>query len=68
MTNTIPKWGWAEIQKLKWLSEKALQIVEKRRKKIEKEKKRKRSKRQRQRRKGKLYPTECRVPENSKRE
>ena len=39
-------------KKAKWLSEEALQIAEKRS--------------ERQRRKGKIYPTECRVPENSK--
>ena len=41
-----------EMQKGKWLSEKALQIAEKRS--------------ERQRRKGKIYPFECRVPKNSK--
>ena len=41
-----------EMQKAKWLFEEALQIAEKRS--------------ERQRRKGKIYPTECRVPENSK--
>ena len=44
-----------KCKKAKWLSEEALQIVEKRRE---------RSKRQR--RKGKIYPFECRVPRNSK--
>ena len=39
-------------KKRKWLSEEALQIAEERSEK--------------QRRKGKIYPTECRVPENSK--
>ena len=37
-------------EKAKWLSEEALQIAEKRRK----------------RRKGKIYPCDCRVPKNSK--
>ena len=37
----------------KWLSEEALQIAEKRRS-------------ERQRRKGKIHPSECRVPKNSK--
>ena len=50
VTKTIPK--KKKCRKAKWLSEEALQIVEKRRK--------------RQRRKGKIYPFECRVPENSK--
>ena len=40
-----------KCKKAKWLSKEALQITE-------------RSKRQR--RKGKIYPTECRVPDNSK--
>ena len=40
-------------KKEKWLSEEALQIVEKRRSK-------------RKKRKGKIYPSECRVPKNSK--
>ena len=43
-----------KCKKAKWLSEEALQIAEKK----------KRSRRQR--RKGKLYPSECRVPKNSK--
>ena len=43
-----------KCKKAKWLSEEALQIVEKR----------KRS--ERQRRKGKIYAFECRVPKNSK--
>ena len=43
-----------KCKKAKWLSEEAIQIVEKR----------KRSKRQR--RKRKIYPFECRVPKNSK--
>ena len=47
---TIPK--KKKCQKAKWLSEEALQIAEKRSK--------------RQRRKGKIYPSEFRVPKNSK--
>ena len=43
-----------KCKKAKWLSAEALQIAVKK----------KRS--ERQRRKGKTYPTECRVPENSK--
>ena len=39
-------------RKAKWLSEEALQIAVKRSEK--------------QRRKGKIYPSECRVPKNSK--
>ena len=42
-----------KYKKGKWLSEEALQIAEKRRSK-------------RQRRKGKIYPSECRFPKNSK--
>ena len=42
-----------KCKKAKWLSEEAFQITEKR-------------KRKRQRRKGKIYPSECRVPKNSK--
>ena len=49
---TIPK--KKKCKNAKWLSEAALQIAEKRREV------------KRQRRKGKIYPTECRVPENSK--
>ena len=41
-----------KCKKAKWLSEEALQIAEKRSEK--------------QGRKGKMHPTECRVPENSK--
>ena len=41
-----------KLKKAKWLSEEALQIAEKRSK--------------RQRRKGKIHPSECRVPTNSK--
>ena len=47
---TIPK--KKKCKKAKWLSEEALQIAEKRS--------------ERQRRKGKTYPSECRVPKNSK--
>ena len=47
---TIPK--KKKCKKAKWLSEEALQIAEKRN--------------ERQRRNRKIYPTECRVPENSK--
>ena len=43
-----------KCKKTKWLSEEALQIAVKK----------KRSKRQR--RKGKIYPSNCRVPKNSK--
>ena len=43
-----------KYKKAKWLSEDALQIAEKREKKSEK-----------QGRKGKVYPSECRVPQNS---
>ena len=41
-----------KCKKAKWLYEEALQIAEKRR--------------ERQRRKGEIYPSECRVPKNSK--
>ena len=44
-----------KCKKAKWLSEEVLQIAEKRREAKE-----------RQGRKGKIYPFECRVPENSK--
>ena len=50
VTKTIPK--KMKCKKAKWLSEEALQIAEKRSEK--------------QRIKGKIDPTECRVPENSK--
>ena len=53
MIKTIPK--KKKCKKAKWLSEEALQIAERRREAKE-----------RQRRKGKIYPFECRVPENSK--
>ena len=42
-----------KCKKAKWLSKEASYIAEKRRK-------------ERQGRKGKIYPTECRVPESSK--
>ena len=51
VTKAIPK--KKKCRKAKWLSEEALQIAEKR--KVKK-----------QGRKGNIYPTECRVPENSK--
>ena len=41
-----------KCKRAKWLSEEALQVAEKRT--------------QKQRRKGKVYPSECRVPKNSK--
>ena len=47
---TIPK--KKKCKNAKWLSEETLQIAVKRREK--------------QRRKGKIYPSECRVPKNSK--
>ena len=50
MIKTMPK--EKKCRKAKWLSEEALQIAEKRSEK--------------QRIKGKIDPTECRVPENSK--
>ena len=49
---TFPK--KKKCRKVKWLSEKALQIAEKRREVKGKGKK------------GKIYPSECRVPKNSK--
>ena len=54
VNKTIPK--KKEYMKAKWLSEEVLQIAEERRE----------VKGERQRRKGKVYPTECRVSENSK--
>ena len=51
-TKTIPK--KKKCNKAKWLSEGTLQIAEKRKRK------------ERQRRKGKIYPSECRIPENRK--
>ena len=53
VTKTTPK--KKKRKKAKWLPEEALQTVEK-----------KRQASKRRRRKGKVYPTECRVPENSK--
>ena len=50
VTKTIPK--KKKYKKAKWLSEEALQIAEKRS--------------ERQGRNPKIYPTECRVAENSK--
>ena len=50
VTKTIPK--KKKCTKAKWLSEEALKIAEKRSKN--------------QRRKGKIHPTECRIPESSK--
>ena len=50
MIMTIPK--KKKCEKVKWLSEEALQIAVKRSEK--------------QRRKGKIYPCECRIPKNSK--
>ena len=52
VTKTIPK--KKKCKKEKWLSEEASQIAEERREG------------KRQGTKGKIYPTECRVPENSK--
>ena len=43
-----------KFKKAKWLSEEALQIAEKKKR------------HKRQRRKGKIYPSECRVPKNCK--
>ena len=51
VTKNIPK--KKKCKKAKWFSEKVLQITEKKRSR-------------RQWRKGKIYPTECRVPGNSK--
>ena len=51
VTKTIPK--KKKCKKAKWLSEEALQIAERRRKEKAKEKR-------------KIYPSECRVPKNSK--
>ena len=50
MIKTIPK--KKKCKQVKWVSEEASQIADKRSK--------------RQRRKGKVYPSECRVPKNSK--
>ena len=52
ITKTIPK--KKKCKKAKWLSEEALQIAEKRREANGK------------REKGKIFSTECRIPENSK--
>ena len=52
MIKTIPK--KKKCKKAKWLSEEALEIAEEGKKS------------KRQRRKGKIYPSECRVPKNSK--
>ena len=49
---TMPK--KKKCKKAKWLSAEALQTVMKKKKRV------------RQRRKGKVYPSECRVPKNSK--
>ena len=57
---TIPK--KKKYKKVKWLSEEALQIAEKREAKVKGEKKR----HERQRRKGMIYPSECRVAKRSK--
>ena len=51
MIKTISK--KKKCKKAKWLSEEALQIAEKTRE-------------AKARRKGKIYPSECRVPKNSK--
>ena len=50
VTRTIPKEN--KCKEAKWLSEEALQIAEKKSKRL--------------RRKGKIYSFECRVPKNSK--
>ena len=50
MIKTIPK--KKKCKKAKWLSEEAIQIAEERSKRLG--------------RKGKIYLTECRIPENSK--
>ena len=52
MIKTIPK--EKKCKKAKWLSEEALQIAEERREAKGKGER------------GKIYPTECRVPENNK--
>ena len=54
VSKIIPK--KKKCMEAKWLSEEVLQIAEERRE----------VKGERQRRKGKVYPTECRVSENSK--
>ena len=50
---TIPK--KKKCKKAKWLSAEALKIAEKKKRSVK------------QRKKGKIYPSECRVPKNSKR-
>ena len=52
VTKTIPE--KKKCKKAKWLSEKALQIAEKKKRT------------ERQRKKGKIYPSECRIPKKSK--
>ena len=52
VTKTVPK--KKKCERTKWLSEEALQIAEKIKRSRRCEKK------------GKIHPTECRVPENSK--
>ena len=54
VTKTIPK--KKKCKKAKWLSEEALQIGNKRRE----------AKGKGEKEKGKIYPSECRVPEKSK--
>ena len=56
MIKTIPK--KKKCKKAKWLSEEALHIAETRRE----------ARSKKQRRKGKIFPFECRVPKNSKRD
>ena len=78
MIKTIPK--KKKCRKAKWVLEEALQIAVKRREaksKGEKERythlkaefqriaRREKKRSERQRRKGKIYPSECRVPKNS---
>ena len=53
MIKTIPKKN--KYKKAKWLSEEALQIEKREKKRSE-----------RQRRKEKIYPSECKVPKNGK--
>ena len=52
MIKTVPK--KKKFKKAKWLSDETLQIAEKK------------NRSGRQRRKGKIYPSECRVPKNNK--
>ena len=54
MTKTIPK--KKKCKKERWLSEETLQTAEERRK----------NQKKRKERQGTIYPSECRVPENSK--